>query len=437
MIPAIELQSLAQQEQYQLNRLQQLLQYLQTHSPFYRQLLQEQGMDPASVTSLQDLELIPCTTKEDLQNRNFDFLCVGTSEVAEYTCTTGTTGSAVTIALTQADRRRLAYNELLSFGCMNLSNADVCQLMLTMDRQFMAGMAYYSGLEQLGAAAIRTGPGLPAMQWETIERLQTTVLVAVPSFLLKMLDYAATAGINTRGASVKKVLAIGESLRDASLQPNALARRITEQWDIELYSTYAATEIQAAFTECGAGQGGHMHPELVITELLDDAGRQVSTGEPGEVTITTLGVTGMPLLRYRTGDICRAYTEPCSCGRHTMRLGPVLGRKQQMIKLKGTSLFPPAIFEVLQQCTFIKEYVVDVFTDAHGQDDVLLLLTTHEAGEQEEVLKNLLKQKLRVTPKIEFITEPEMQRLQFPPASRKQIRFRDRRTQVLGSGLIQ
>ncbi|MCH5688982.1 hypothetical protein LWM68_34850 [Niabella sp. W65] len=130
--------------------------------------------------------------------------------------------------------------------------------------------------------------------------------------------------------------------------------------------------MQTAFTECEAGKGGHLNPELLIVELIDEMGQPVADGEPGEVTITTLGVEGMPLLRYKTGDICKAYTEPCSCGRHTLRLSPVIGRKKQMIKYKGTTLFAPALFEIIHRIDAIKEYVVEVYNNEIGTDEVLL-----------------------------------------------------------------
>src|SRR5690606_18101936 len=101
------------------------------------------------------------------------------------------------------------------------------------------------------------------------------------------------------------------------------------------------------FTECQFGCGGHHHPELIIVELLDEENNPVEDHMSGEVTITTLGVEGMPLLRYKTGDIAMAFKEACACGRNTMRLSPILGRKQHMIKLKGTTLYPNGIFEVL------------------------------------------------------------------------------------------
>jgi len=125
--------------------------------------------------------------------------------------------------------------------------------------------------------------------------------------------------------------------------------------------------MQTAFTECSEGKGGHHQPALLIVELLDENNRQVKIGEPGEVTITTLGVEAMPLLRYKTGDICIAFDEPCLCGRKTLRLSPVIGRKKQMIKFKGTTLYPPALFDLLNEMEEIKDFVAEVYSNEIGR----------------------------------------------------------------------
>ncbi|KAK6021733.1 hypothetical protein OSTOST_12590, partial [Ostertagia ostertagi] len=140
-----------------------------------------------------------------------------------------------------------------------------------------------------------------------------------------------------------------KSLRYPDGRLNVLGEKITQNWPIKLYGTYAATEMQTAFTDCSAGMGGHHQPDLIIIEILDNEGRQLPDGTPGEIVITTLGIEGMPLLRYRTGDMAILYAEPCSCGRHSKRLSHVTGRKQQMIKYKGTTLYPPAIFDMLNE----------------------------------------------------------------------------------------
>lgn len=427
-LPEIEQQPLDIQGQFQLEQLKKMLEYLQLRAPFYKRTLAGHKAAIAGIQSVADLQHLPTTSKEDLQRYNMDFLCVPLNEVQEYMSTSGTLGSPVIIALTANDLQRLAYNEYLSFGCLDTKASDIFQLMLTLDRQFMAGIAYYTGLHKTGAAVIRTGPGLPALQLDTIRKLGTTALVAVPSFLLKMIDFAGQHHIDVAGSTVKKVLAIGESLRDENLEPNALARKIQAGWNVQLYSTYAATEMQTAFTECSAGKGGHHHPELVIVELLNDDGQPVAEGEQGEVTITTLGVEAMPLLRYRTGDLCRAYYEPCGCGRTTIRLGPVLGRKQQMIKFKGTSLYPPALFDLLNQVQHINEYVVEVSTNEAMQDDVhIYISTTLNEAACDEMIQPLFKHKLRVLPRISYLTDAAIMKMQFPEGGRKQVRFRDLR----------
>jgi phenylacetate-CoA ligase len=296
----------------------------------------------------------------------------------------------------------------------------------------MAGIAYYQGIRRLGASLVRTGPGLPAMQWDTILRLQANSIVSVPSFMLKLIEYAQEHQIDLKHSPVKKAVCIGESLRNADFELNALGEAIHKHWPIQLYSTYASTEMQTAFTECSAGMGGHQQPDLIILEVIDDLGHPLKAGEYGEVTITTLGVEGMPLLRYRTGDICCYYDSPCSCGRSSRRLSPVLGRKQQMIKYKGTTLYPPAIFDILNNIPFIKEYLVEVFTNDIGTDELMLHLNTPlPVDDAEAKLKPMLQSKLRVAPLLHFHSASDMQQMQFPANSRKQIKFLDNRTTML------
>lgn len=428
LIPEIELQSRERIKLFQEEKLGELLQYISRHSPFYQKLLKEHQVKIEAVKRLEDLHQLPVTTKDDLQKSNWDFLCVPRSNIVEYTSTSGTMGKPVTVALTENDLQRLAYNECISFACADGTKEDIYQLMLTLDRQFMAGIAYYQGIRKLGAGLIRVGPGLPAMQWETIARLKPTVLVAVPSFIIKLIEFAGEQGIDLNESSVKKVMCIGESLRDENLYLNTLAKKITDTWKVKLYSTYASTEMQTAFTECGHGVGGHHHPELIIVELVDKDNNPVSAGESGEITITTLGVEGMPLLRYKTGDVARAYTEPCACGRNTLRLGPVLGRHQQMIKLKGTTLYPPGIFDILNQVESVKDYVVEAYTGDLGTDEIKLHLYVEDnVSRVEALLKTTFQSRLRVIPFFNFIAMTEIERLQMDGKSRKIKRFIDNR----------
>ncbi len=412
----------------QEQKLQELLVHLNANSPFYKDLLGKHEVDIASINTLEDLTKIPTTTKEDLQQRNDDFLCVPKNQIIEYASTSGTLGSPVTIALTDNDMNRLTINEYNSFLCADGSPEDIYQLMLTLDRQFMAGIAYYSGLRKLGAGIIRLGPGVPAMQLETILRLQPTAIVAVPSFILKLIQAAKDAGIDLNTTTVKKAVCIGENIRNTDFSLSILGRKITENWDIQLFSTYASTEMQTAFTECAAGRGGHLQPELVIVELLDENDKPVAPHEPGEVTITTLDVEGMPLLRYKTGDICQFDDAPCSCGRTSLRLSPIIGRKKQMIKFKGTTLYPPALFDLLNEMDEVLDFVVEVYSNEIGMDEVLLhLLPADDSKACDNKIRAYLQARLRVSPHVIYISADEIKKIQFPEASRKAIKFIDRR----------
>ncbi len=427
-LPSLAFQSQSHIKAYQEIRLADLLEYVTINSPYYKKLFNTNRIDIKAIKGIEDLRKIPPTEKEHLQQRVEDFLCVPPNKVIEYMATSGTVGNPVTIALTENDLQRLAYNEYSSFVCADGNSSDIYQLMLTLDRQFMAGMAYYMGIRKLGAALIRVGPGVPSLQWEVIERMKPSAIVAVPSFIVKLLQYAKDHGINYQASSVKRAICIGENLRNESLQLNILGQRITKDWAIQLYSTYASTEMQTAFTECSEGKGGHLNPELAIVELLDENNLPVAAGEIGEVTVTTLGVEGMPLLRYKTGDLCRAYTEPCACGRQTLRLSPVFGRKKQMIKFKGTTVFAPALFETLHRIDAIKDYIVEVYNNEIGTDEVLLHLVPADYGDETtNRIASDLRARLRVMPHVRYITPEEMQALQFPEGVRKPVKFIDRR----------
>jgi phenylacetate-CoA ligase len=428
-IPHIELQSPAEIQKFQLLKLKEVLLYLQHCSPFYKRLFEKHNISERSVNTWDDLNHLPTTSKDDLQQYNWDFLCVPRSEIVEYTCTSGTLGKPVTIALTEKDIQRLGYNECISFACAGGSEHDVYQLMLTLDRQFMAGIAYYEGIRKLGAALVRTGPGLPGMQWETIQRLKSTTLVAVPSFVLKLIEFAQQHQMPLEQSSVKKIICIGENIRSHDFSFNTIGRKIKDEWDVELYSTYASTEMQTAFTECSKGRGGHQHPELIIVEFLDENNNTVKEGEAGEVTITTLGVEGMPLLRYKTGDIAQAYTDVCACGRATVRLSPIVGRKQQMVKLKGTTLYPPGIFDILNEVQGIQDFTVEVFTNSLGTDELRLHILVQDIHKQqtETSLRSVFQSRLRVVPEICFTDQATIESMQQGGINRKIKKFIDHR----------
>ena len=428
-IPAIETQSKDAIRLFQEGKLRELLQYLKEKSPYYQHLFRENNIDITQIQHLEDLQRLPTTSKDDLQRYNDDFLCVPKEAIVDYASTSGTLGKPVTFGLTDRDLDRLAYNEAISLSCAGISQGDVVQLMTTIDRRFMAGLAYFLGIRHLGASIVRIGAGIPELQWDSILSYHPTYLIAVPSFLLKLIEYAEKNGIDYRHSSVKGVVCIGETLRQQDFSPNLLTDKIMEKWpELRLYSTYASTEMSTTFTECDALQGGHHHPELIITEVLDDEGNPLPYAQLGELTITTLGVEGMPLLRFRTGDMVTLHDTPCSCGRNTLRVSPVVGRKQQMIKYKGTTLYPPALMDLLTEFAQVENYIIEISSNEILTDEILIKIGTCEPSEAlKEEIANHFRAKMRVVPKIEFYPVDTIEQQLYPKGSRKPVKFIDRR----------
>jgi len=426
--PSIERSDVQQIKTIQEEKLRELLVYLQNNSPFYQNLFTEHNINIHDIQSLEDLQKIPTTTKNDLQEHNHDFFCIPPDKIVDYSTTSGTLGDPVTFGLSDSDLERLAYNEAVSFACAGIQKGDVVQMVTTIDKRFMAGLAYFLGLRKMGASVVRMGPGIPELQWDSIFRYRPKYLITVPSFLLKMIDYAEKHGVDYKNSSVYGAVCIGESIKNQDFTDNILSQKIKEKWNIKLFSTYASTEMSTAFTECEFQVGGHHHPELIITEILDDNESPVKEGESGELAITTLGVEAIPLLRFKTGDIVKAHYEPCQCGRTTIRLGPVVGRKQQMIKYKGTTLYPPAMTDILNDFNTISCYQIVIQSNELGLDEIIIKVSAEEEHENfVNEVRDHFRAKLRVSPKIEVIDFAVLSKTVFHPNSRKPITFVDLR----------
>ena len=425
----IEYQSVEQIKAYQEDLLHRALAYLSAHSPYYQRMFDRYGIRIEKIKHIEDLVKIPFTEKKDLQLFNEEFLCCPKDKIIDYITTSGTLGDPVTFGCTEKDLQRLAYNEKKSFECAGVRPGNVVQLMTTLDKRFMAGLAYFLGLRELGAGVIRVGNGIPELQWDTIRRIQPDTIMCVPSFILKLIQYAEEHGIDYKNSSVRRIIGIGEGMRDQDFNLNLLGRKIKEKWDVQLFATYSSTEMGATFSECEYGLGGHVHPELIIVEIIGEDGRPVADGKPGEIVVTTLGVEAMPLLRFRTGDIAAKIVDQCKCGRNSYRLTPLVGRKNNMIKLKGTTLYPPAINDVLDNTDFVENYVIEVRQSEAGTDDVVVKIGLKYEPEFDVVktLKDSFRSRIRVAPAIEIHPVEEIQKINYPAKSRKPIKFIDLR----------
>lgn len=425
----IEYKSAEEIKAFQEGLLHEALVYLKNNSPYYQRMFKSYGINIEKIRHIEDLVKIPFTEKKDLQLFNDEFLCCPKAKIIDYITTSGTLGDPVTFGCTEKDLQRLAFNEKKSFECAGVQPGNIVQLMTTLDKRFMAGLAYFLGLRELGAGVIRVGNGIPELQWDTIRRIQPDTIMCVPSFILKLIQYAEDHNIDYKNSSIRRIIGIGEGLRDQSFDLNLLGRKIKEKWDVQLFATYSSTEMGATFSECEYGLGGHVHPELIIVEIIGEDGLPVPDGQPGEIVVTTLGVEGMPLLRFRTGDIAAKIVEQCKCGRNSYRLTPLVGRKNNMIKLKGTTLYPPAINDVLDNTDYVENYVIEVRQSEAGTDDVVVKIGLKYQPDFDVVkeLKDSFRSRIRVAPQIEVHSVEEIQKINYPAKSRKPIKFIDLR----------
>lgn len=410
----------------QENRLREHLTYCSEHSPYYRRILSNSGVDLGSIT-LDQLSGLPFTEKSDIEQYNDDFCAVPPAKIVDIVLSSGTTGSPTRLMYTDYDLQRLAYNEEKSFEGCGIKADDTVLLTCTIDRCFVAGLAYFLGIRSLGAAAIRNGLNSLESHRDIIERMDPTVIVGVPTFLKKLGLYLQEIGIDPVKSAVSKLVCIGEPLRDKDLALLEVGDDLQNIWQAKTFSTYASSEIVTTFCECTSQQGGHFHPDLAVVEIVNENGTVLPAGTTGEVVVTPMAVEGMPLVRFRTGDMSFLINTPCSCGRFSARLGPILGRRKQMMKIRGTTLYPQAVYSVLEELNAVSEYYIMVTSESDLSDSMTVYAAINDMSCTADTIQDRLQARLRVKPAVVIKDEETIKQQVYTPQSRKPVHFIDRR----------
>lgn len=230
---------------------------------------------------------------------------------------------------------------------------------------------------------------------------------------------------------IEKIVLIGDSIRNVDFSANTLGCLIEDAFDERCYSTYGITEGQVSFCECEFHQGLHSHPDLVIVEIVDDHGKPLKDNEIGELVLTPLQLQGMPLIRYKTGDITFKLSSPCLCGRNSVRIGPILGRKHQRLKVAGVTLYPKTIENTILGIKDIINYQIEVYTGNDQTDHIILRVGAYRNDKSfKSFLVDSLRARAKVTPEIEIESPEEIEKRLFEGGSRKAITFKDRRIKL-------
>ena len=338
--------SRAEIEQLQLERLQKTVKHCM-NSTFYKQRFEELGLTPDDIQSLDDLQKIPFTTKQDLRdNYPFGISSVPLEKAVRLHSSSGTTGNPTVIIHTQKDLDEWANAVARCLHMVGLRPGDVFQNSSGYG-MFTGGLGFQYGAERLGMLTVPAAAGNTKRQLKFITDFGTTALHAIPSYVTRMFEVMQEMGIDPRKDTKLKTLVIG-----AEPHSEEQRRRIEEMMGVKAYNSFGMSEMcgpGVAF-ECQEQNGLHIWEDYYIVEIIDpDTLQPVPEGEVGELVLTTINREGMPLLRYRTRDLTRILPGECPCGRHHKRLDRMKGRSDDMIILKGVNIFPIQIETVLMQ----------------------------------------------------------------------------------------
>ncbi|NLB90344.1 MAG: phenylacetate--CoA ligase [Clostridiales bacterium] len=327
----------------QLKRAQRSIFLAYEHVPMYRRKLQEKGIKPEDIRSLEDFQLLPLTEKIDLRDEYpFGLLAVPMKKIVRIHASSGTTGKPITAGYTKKDLEMWAENVArIAYGA-GVTDEDIAQVAFGYTL-FTGAFGLHGGLEKIGAAIIPISSGNTQRQINTMKDFGTTVLVATPSYAMYMAEIAEEMGVIDQ-------LNLRVGLFGAEGSTEAMRRELEEKWNILVTENYGLTEVlgPGVAGECIYKCGMHINEDHFYPEIIDpETGKVLEPGEIGELVITTLTKEGQPTLRYRTRDITRLLYEPCQCGRTLVRMEKVKGRSDDMLIIRGVNVFPSQIETIL------------------------------------------------------------------------------------------
>jgi len=352
-------------EVLQLQRFRERMQYVYERSPMYRRKYDEAGIKPSDIQSLDDIQNVPYTLKEELresQSKNppwGDFPCIPPEEGVRVFQTTGTTGIPVKVLLNKADWYKHFYEQFMHFMYgYGIKTSDI--LFVPFGYSFyIAWWGFQAALEQAGVMIVPGGAQSSKDRVRNVFDWGATVVCGTPTYLLYLGEVAKEMGVSLADSAVRVVVAAGEPGANVP----ATKKAIEGLWGAKCYDDIGSTEISNFGFECIAQKGTHVIETMFYPECLDPGTlKPVPDGEVGELVLSNLCTESVPLLRYRMKDLVRFNKETCDCGRTFLRLdGGILGRSDDMFQFAGVNIFPSAIENLIREVPeFSNEYQIVV-----------------------------------------------------------------------------
>ena len=383
----------------QLAQIQKQIAGLKKIDGFYRKKLER--IEPGDIQTAEDFEELPFTWKGDLRDAYpLGLMAVPQEQIVRIHSSSGTTGTPVVIPYTKKDVDDWAVQFSRCYAMAGVTAADRVQITPGYGL-WTAGIGFQAGAERLGAMAVPMGPGNTEKQLQMMIDLHTTVLCATSSYALLLAEEIARRGLKERISLKKGIIGSerwGEKMR----------RRISQELGIQLYDIYGLTEIYGPGIgiSCGESSGIHYWDDYVYIEIVDPVtGKVLPDGEIGEIVITTLQKEGAPLLRYRTHDLSRILPGRCSCGSRYPRLDTIMGRTDDMIKVKGVNIFPSQIEELLGSIAGVSSEYRLTIEHLQGRDHCILSAEAESGADAERLrteVQSLFKTKIGITVQTEI-----------------------------------
>ncbi len=326
-------------------RLVTLVNRVYSRVPFYRALFDTAGIKPEQVRGLDDLPSLPMTRKRDLRdNYPFGLFAAPLKDIVRIHASSGTTGKPTTVGYTRNDINMWAEVMARVLAGVGATDEDVVHVAYGYGL-FTGGLGAHYGAELLGASVLPISGSNTQRQLMLMKDFGSSVICCTPSFMLYLWDVAQELGMDVT------TLPLRVGVFGAEPWSEGMRRDIEKKWNIKACDIYGLSEIVGPGVSCecvDAQSGLHINEDHFLPEIIDpDTGEVLDYGEQGELVITTLTKEGIPLIRYRTGDITRLDPEPCLCGRTLVRMDRVSGRTDDMLIIRGVNVFPSQVESVL------------------------------------------------------------------------------------------
>lgn len=394
-----ETMSRAEIESLQLERLKETVARVYEKVAPYRQKMEAVGVTPEDIQALKDLAKLPFITKQDMRdNYPFGLFAVPKDDLVRIHASSGTTGKPTVVGYTKKDLE--VWTECVSrIAAMGgATSKDVAQICFGYG-MFTGALGLHFGLENMGAALVPSSTGNTEKQIMYMKDFGTTLLVATPSYALRIGEVARQMGIDPQRDLKVKIGLVG-----SELLTEAMRSEMHKLWGEEMLvtSNYGMSELMGPGVsgECEQLCGMHVNEDFFIPEIINPiTGEVLPPGEKGELVITCIYKEALPLIRYRTKDVTRLIYEPCKCGRTTVRMENLDGRTDDMLKIRGVNVFPSQIEEVLLGVDEIGPHYEIIVTRKNHSDILEIrveLVEPVDAYRQLEALEKKIKQKLRV-----------------------------------------